>query len=84
MGGLIAYLGDWLGRKMGKKRLRIGGLRPRHTATFFTVLMGMLIPLATTYGLVTQSAAVRQWIVEGPELAREKQRLETQIETNQV
>ena len=84
MGGLIAYLGDWLGRKMGKKRLRIGRLRPRHTATFFTVLMGMLIPLATTYGLVTQSAAVRQWIVEGPELARKQQRLETEIENNQV
>ncbi|MDQ2985277.1 MAG: DUF3084 domain-containing protein [Armatimonadota bacterium] len=84
MGGLIAYLGDWLGRKMGKKRLRIGKLRPRHTATFFTVLMGMLIPLATTYGLVTQSSAVRQWIVEGPDLARQKQHLETEIEENQV
>ncbi|MEO7453989.1 MAG: DUF3084 domain-containing protein [Fimbriimonadales bacterium] len=84
MGGLIAYLGDWLGRRMGKKRLRIGKLRPRHTATFFTVLMGMLIPLATTYGIVTQSAAVRQWIMQGPELVREKQALETEIETNQV
>jgi len=84
MGGLIAYLGDWLGRKMGKKRLRIGNLRPRHTATFFTVLMGAVIPLATTYGIVTQSAAVRQWIVQGPELAREKDRLEGEIEQNQI
>ena len=84
MGGLIAYLGDWLGRRMGKKRLRIGKLRPRHTATFFTVLMGMLIPLATTYGIVTQSAAVRQWIVQGPELVREKQALEGEIEKNQI
>jgi len=84
MGGLIAYLGDWLGRKMGKKRLRIGKLRPRHTATFFTVLMGMLIPLATTFGIVTQSAAVREWIVRGPELARERDRMETEIEENQV
>lgn len=84
MGGLIAYLGDWLGRRMGKKRLRIGKLRPRHTATFFTVAMGMLIPIATTYGLVTQSKEIRQWIVEGPDLAREKQRLEDEIETNQV
>lgn len=84
MGGVIAYLGDWLGRKMGKKRLRIGKLRPRHTATFFTVLMGMLIPLATTYGIVTQSAAVRQWIVEGPELARRQDRLKSEIEENQI
>jgi len=84
MGGLIAYLGDWLGRRMGKKRLRIGKLRPRHTATFFTVLMGMLIPLATTYGIVTQSAAVRQWIVQGPELVQQKLALESEIETNQV
>jgi uncharacterized protein (DUF3084 family) len=84
MGGLIAYLGDWLGRKMGKKRLRIGRLRPRHTATFFTVLMGMLIPLATTYGLVTQSAAVRQWVMKGPELVREQESLEREIETGRV
>jgi len=84
MGGVIAYLGDWLGRKMGKKRLRIGKLRPRHTATFFTVLMGMLIPLATTFGIVTQSVAVREWIVRGPELARERDRMETEIEENEV
>ncbi|MBA3726645.1 MAG: DUF3084 domain-containing protein [Armatimonadetes bacterium] len=84
MGGLIAYLGDWLGRKMGKKRLRIAGLRPRHTATVFTVLMGMVIPIATTYGLITNSRSVRQWLTEGPELARERDMLETQIEKNSL
>ena len=84
MGGLIAYLGDWLGRKMGKKRLRIAGLRPRHTATVFTVGMGMLIPVATTYGLITNSASVRQWLTEGPQLARERDLLEKQIEASSI
>lgn len=85
MGGVIAYLGDWLGRKMGKKRLRIAGLRPRHTATFFTVLMGMLIPVLTTYAILTISAPVRRWMSEGTSLVKERDSLQKQIgqyETN--
>ena len=79
MGGLIAYLGDWLGRKMGKKRLRIAGLRPRHTATFFTVLMGMLIPILTTYAILTISAPVRQWLTEGTEIVKARDALNQQV-----
>lgn len=80
MGGLIAYLGDWLGRKMGKKRLRIWGMRPRHTATFFTVAVGMLIPIATTYAIATISAPVRTWLTEGTQVVRERDTLLAQRE----
>ncbi|MBQ7630297.1 MAG: DUF3084 domain-containing protein, partial [Selenomonadaceae bacterium] len=31
-GGAIAFIGDKLGTKIGKKRLSIFGLRPRHTS----------------------------------------------------
>jgi hypothetical protein len=80
MGGVIAYLGDWLGRKMGKKRLRFLRLRPRHTATFFTVLMGALIPILTTYGIISSSKDVRAWLARGPELVRERDTLSNQID----
>ncbi len=49
--GLIAYIGDLVGRKMGRKRLTLFGLRPRHTAIIISVAMGMVIAtltLATT------------------------------------
>lgn len=79
LGGVIAYLGDLLGRKMGKKRLRIGKLRPRYTATILTVLVGALLPVATTFALATISRDVRAYLVRGPELAREARQLGEQL-----
>lgn len=45
--GFIAYIGDIIGRRMGRKRLTLLGLRPRHTAIVISVLFGMLITLVT-------------------------------------
>lgn len=42
-GGLIAWLGDTIGRKVGRKRLTLFGLRPRHTSVVITVITGILI-----------------------------------------
>ena len=42
-GGAIAFIGDKLGTKVGKKRLSIFGLRPRHTSMVVTVVTGGLI-----------------------------------------
>ncbi len=41
-GGSIAFMGDRLGRYMGKRRMTIFGLRPRHTALLFTVILSGL------------------------------------------
>jgi uncharacterized protein (DUF3084 family) len=41
--GLIAYVGDVLGRWLGRRRVSIFGLRPRHTAMVISVVVGMLI-----------------------------------------
>jgi uncharacterized protein (DUF3084 family) len=76
MGGFIAFFGDWLGRTMGKKRLRLLHLRPRHTATTMTVLAGMIIPVATTAALYVLSEPVQEWLVRGTELVAEKRQLE--------
>ena len=45
--GTIAYVGDILGRTIGRKRLSIFKLRPRHTAILFTILSGILITIVT-------------------------------------
>lgn len=47
LSGVIAYLGDLIGRRVGKKRVRIFSLRPRHTAIIITILSGILISLFT-------------------------------------
>ena len=49
-GGIIAFIGDRLGTKIGKKRLSLFGLRPRHTSTIITILTGVLIT-TTTLGI---------------------------------
>ncbi|MBU0687243.1 MAG: DUF3084 domain-containing protein [Candidatus Margulisbacteria bacterium] len=45
--GSIAYIGDLLGRTVGRKRLTLFGLRPRYTAIFFTIASGILIAIIT-------------------------------------
>ena len=45
MGGLIAFIADKLGSKIGKKKLSVFGLRPHDTSVLLTVLSGVLIAL---------------------------------------
>lgn len=47
LGGVIAFIGSYVGRLIGKKRLTLFRLRPRHTATAITVISGVLIALST-------------------------------------
>lgn len=59
MGGLIAYLGDKLGSKIGKKRLRLFGLRPHDTSVVMTILSGILVAALTITVLTVSSKEVR-------------------------
>lgn len=52
MGGAIAYIGDKLGTRVGKKKLTIFGLRPKHTSIVVTIITGILIA-ASTLGVLT-------------------------------
>ena len=58
-GGAIAFIGDRLGTKIGKKRLSILGLRPRHTSMIVTVLTGICITVLTFAVLAALSENVR-------------------------
>ena len=58
-GGVIAFIGDKLGTKIGKKRLSIFGLRPRHTSMIVTVLTGSLITALSIGFMVMMSQNVR-------------------------
>ena len=46
-GGAIAFIGDRLGSKVGKKKLSIFGLRPRHTSIIVTIFTGVCITTLT-------------------------------------
>lgn len=59
MGGVIAYIGDKLGTKVGKKKLSIFGLRPKHTSIIVTIITGILITSSTLGVLALTSQNVR-------------------------
>lgn len=46
-GGAVAFIGDKLGTKIGKKRIRIFGMRPRNSSVVVTVITGFLIAAST-------------------------------------
>lgn len=58
--GFIAYWGDILGRRMGKKRLTLFNLRPRHTAIVVTTITGMLISALVLLAAVSFNAEFRK------------------------
>ena len=59
MGGLIAFLGDRIGSKVGKKRMTLFGLRPKYTSVIVTILSGILISFITIAALAVVNENVR-------------------------
>jgi uncharacterized protein (DUF3084 family) len=58
-GGAIAFIGDRLGTKIGKKRLSIFGVRPRHTSIIITIFTGIVITTLTFGVMAAVSDNVR-------------------------
>ena len=50
--GGIAYLADRVGMKIGKKKLKLGNLRPRQVASIGTVLIGVFVSLISLGGVL--------------------------------
>ena len=63
--GAIAYIGDVMGRRMGKRRLSLFGLRPRHTAIVVTTITGMIIAALTLATLLGLNHQVRWAMLKG-------------------
>jgi len=58
-GGIIAFFGDRIGTRVGKRRMTLWGLRPRYTSIIITILTGILIAGATMGVLTIISYDVR-------------------------
>ncbi|MBE3578050.1 MAG: DUF3084 domain-containing protein [Limnochordales bacterium] len=79
MGGLIAYLGDLLGRRIGHQRLTLWGLRPRHTSIIITVIGGFVIAGSTLGMLAAASQDVRIALFHIKEIQIELRRSQDQL-----
>lgn len=57
--GVVAYVGDVVGMKMGKRRVSLLGIRPRYTSKVVTLLTGVAIAIATLAVAGATSGTVR-------------------------
>ena len=78
--GLIAFVGDWVGLKIGKKRVTIFGLRPHSTAIFITIISGILIAIITVTILAISSNDVRTALFGMEELKEKLSYLSQEVE----
>ena len=78
LGGVIAFIADKQRSKIGKKKLRIFGLRPHDTSVLLTVLSGVLISLFSMGILAVSSESARTALFGMEKLQKELQQLNTE------
>ncbi|GIW31139.1 MAG: hypothetical protein KatS3mg071_1313 [Meiothermus sp.] len=78
--GLVAYVGDLVAKRVGKRHWRFLGLRPRATATLVAIGTGVLIALGAfgTFFLLVRDA--RETILQAEVVRQERDRLRTEVE----
>lgn len=77
--GLVAFIGNLVGRNIGRRRLSLLGLRPRHTAQVITVVTGMMITVVTLAVVLLVSNDARQALLHLQEVQQQTRTLEAQI-----
>lgn len=79
LGGLIAALGDRIGTKVGKARLRLFNLRPKQTAIVVSIITGISISASTLGVLFALSASLRQGIFQLDEILNRRREVENEL-----
>lgn len=79
VGGLIAFLGNQLGRYVGRKKMSVFKLRPRYTSMLITVLTGMMIASSTLGLAIILSEPVRIVFINPREYQKKVKNLEDKI-----
>lgn len=78
MGGIIAYLGDKIGSRVGKRKIVLFGLRPKYTSIVITILTGISIAVVTLGVMFVLSQNVRIALFGMHQLQMQKAELEAQ------
>ncbi len=77
---LVAYVGDQVAKRVGKRHWRFLGLRPRATATLVAVGTGVLIALGGfgTFFVLVKDA--RETILQADQVRQERNRLRSEVD----
>ncbi len=80
LGALIAYLGDLVGARLGKRRSTIFGMRPRRSARLIAAIVGAILPLIGLGVATLGSRYARVAVFELRTLMRSREELTGQID----
>jgi uncharacterized protein (DUF3084 family) len=79
LSGLIAFIGDKIGMKMGKKRVSLFGLRPRYSSIIITILTGVLIAVLSITILLGVYSELRNALFNINDVLNRLERLDQQL-----
>lgn len=80
LSGFLAYVGDYLGRRLGKLRIAIPGLRPKTTAIVISIITGMLITIVTLLILTSISEEAKIALFKSREISAERNALKLEYD----
>ncbi len=83
LGGVLSTLGDRLGSRVGKARLTLFNLRPRHTALVITALTGALISAVSLGLMLLVSERLRVGLFQLDQIQARLQQSRTALERSQ-
>jgi len=72
-------MGDKLGTKVGKRRMSLFGLRPKHTSIIVTIVTGLLVAAATVGVLTITSQSVRTALFGMDQLRADMKQLNDEV-----
>jgi cell division protein FtsB len=81
VGGLIAYLGDRIGMKVGKGRLSLFGLRPKYSSIIVTIVSGVLIAVISLGLILLVSERSRVAMFELDNLLEEIEKSQVELKS---
>ena len=79
MGGVIAYLGDKIGSRVGKRKIKLFGMRPKYSSILITIITGVSIAAVTLGVMSVLSQNVRIALFGMHQLQLQKAELEQQL-----
>ncbi len=84
VGGAIAYFGDHVGRTIGKKKLRLRGLRPKHVASIGTIVLGVLVSVVSISLVMFFSHDLRTILLRGNQIIADKESAEKSLHSIEI
>ncbi|MCM1983322.1 DUF3084 domain-containing protein [Lyngbya confervoides] len=84
LGGALATLGDRLGSRVGKARLRLFNLRPKQTATLMTIVTGGIISTLTLGILLGTNRQLRDGLIRIDEIRQRSRQAQAELREAQA